>query len=37
MVVENVIFLGAGASKADGAPLQKDLFNEYFAHQHGYN
>jgi len=24
------IFLGAGASKADGAPLQKDLFRSYF-------
>lgn len=27
---ETVIFLGAGASKADGAPLQPDLFREYF-------
>jgi hypothetical protein len=24
------IFLGAGASKADGAPLQNELFKEYF-------
>jgi len=26
----NVIFLGAGASKSEKAPLQSDLFNEYF-------
>jgi len=25
-----IIFLGAGASQADGAPLQNDLFREYF-------
>jgi len=30
---ETVIFLGAGASKADGAPLQFDLFREYFQSQ----
>jgi hypothetical protein len=28
--IENVIFLGAGASKADGAPLQNELFRDYF-------
>ena len=28
--MQTVIFLGAGASKADGAPLQKDLFSVYF-------
>lgn len=28
--MKNIIFLGAGASKADGAPLQNELFNEYF-------
>lgn len=28
--MKNVIFLGAGASKADGAPLQNELFREYF-------
>jgi NAD-dependent SIR2 family protein deacetylase len=29
-LMKNVIFLGAGASKADGAPLQGELFKEYF-------
>lgn len=29
--MNTVIFLGAGASKADNAPLQKDLFKEYFS------
>lgn len=29
--MKNVIFLGAGASKADGAPLQNESFKEYFA------
>lgn len=29
--MKNIIFLGAGASKADGAPLQNELFKEYFA------
>lgn len=28
--MKNIIFLGAGASKADGAPLQNELFKEYF-------
>ena len=30
MKIEDVIFLGAGASASDGAPLQRDLFREYF-------
>jgi hypothetical protein len=30
-VIETAIFLGAGASKADGAPLQGELFREYFS------
>jgi len=30
MQVENVIVLGAGASGAEGAPLQRDLFHEYY-------
>ena len=30
-MVDTAIFLGAGASKADGAPLQGALFQEYFA------
>lgn len=29
--VETVIFLGAGASKADGAPLQNELMKTYFS------
>lgn len=28
--MKTAIFLGAGASKADGAPLQNELFREYF-------
>jgi len=28
--MKTVIFLGAGASKADGAPLQGEIFKEYF-------
>jgi len=28
--IKNVIFLGAGASKADGAPLQFELLRDYF-------
>lgn len=28
--MKTVIFLGAGASKAEGAPLQRDLLQEYF-------
>lgn len=30
MVANRIIFLGAGASKADGAPLQSELFKSYF-------
>ncbi len=30
MAIEEVIFLGAGASAADGAPDQKRLFKDYF-------
>lgn len=28
--MKTIIFLGAGASKAEGAPLQNELFSEYF-------
>jgi len=31
MAVDTAIFLGAGASKAEGAPLQGELFREYFS------
>jgi NAD-dependent SIR2 family protein deacetylase len=30
--VDTVIFLGAGASASDGAPIQSQLFREYFKH-----
>lgn len=30
-MVDTAIFLGAGASKAEGAPLQGDLFRDYFS------
>jgi hypothetical protein len=30
MIIEDVIFLGAGASASEGAPLQGDLFRDYF-------
>ena len=30
-MVDTAIFLGAGASKAEGAPLQGELFWEYFS------
>ena len=30
-MVDTAIFLGAGASKAEGAPLQGELFGEYFS------
>jgi hypothetical protein len=30
-MVHTAIFLGAGASKAEGAPLQGELFREYFS------
>ena len=33
-MVDTVIFLGAGASKAEGAPLQGELFAEYFSSDH---
>jgi hypothetical protein len=31
MAIETAIFLGAGASKAEGAPLQGEMFREYFS------
>ena len=33
--MKTAIFLGAGASAAEGAPMQGDLFNEYFKAVHG--
>lgn len=33
MGIDNVIFLGAGASAPEGAPLQGELFREYFRYQ----
>src|SRR6266404_2250693 len=30
-MVDTAIFLGAGASKAEGAPLQGELFRDYFS------
>jgi hypothetical protein len=33
--IEDVIILGAGASASEGAPLQKDLFKEYFRNSLG--
>lgn len=30
-MVDTAIFLGAGASKTEGAPLQGELFKEYFS------
>lgn len=35
-MVEDIIFLGAGASKADGAPIQAELFKEYFINPEGF-
>jgi len=32
MNIKNVIILGAGASKSEGAPLQNELFKEFFAY-----
>jgi hypothetical protein len=29
-MIKDIIFLGAGASRAEGAPLQADLFRDYF-------
>ncbi len=30
-MTDTAIFLGAGASKAEGAPLQGELFQDYFS------
>jgi hypothetical protein len=30
-MVDTAIFLGSGASKAEGAPLQGELFRDYFS------
>ena len=30
MNIEDVIILGAGASKSEGAPLQNEVFKEFF-------
>jgi len=30
MSIKDVIILGAGASKSEGAPLQNELFKEFF-------
>jgi len=30
MNIKDIVILGAGASKSDGAPLQKELFKEFF-------
>lgn len=32
MAIDEIIFLGAGASAADGAPTQNRLFKDYFEH-----
>lgn len=38
MKIKDVIFLGAGASASEGAPLQANLFKEYFlSNQEGIN
>ncbi|NLW67931.1 MAG: hypothetical protein GXY28_09045 [Bacteriovoracaceae bacterium] len=34
--IQDVIFLGAGASASEGAPVQKDLFREFFRPGGGY-
>lgn len=34
--IEQVIILGAGASKSEGAPLQKELFEVFFKDQSGF-
>jgi hypothetical protein len=31
--MKTAIFLGAGASSEDGAPLQSEIFNKYFTIQ----
>jgi hypothetical protein len=36
METENVIFLGAGASAPEGAPLQSELFKEYFKYRRAH-
>ncbi len=33
-MINTAIFLGAGASKAEGAPLQGELFRDYFSSNH---
>jgi len=30
--IKQIIILGAGASKSEDAPLQSELFEEYFKH-----
>ncbi len=35
MAIDEVIFLGAGASAAEGAPVQKDLFSAFFRMENG--
>jgi hypothetical protein len=34
MKTNDIIFLGVGASKPEGAPLQGELFQEYFRSYH---
>ena len=34
MTLEDVIFLGAGASASDGAPVQNELFRSYFSNHY---
>jgi len=34
--IENAIILGAGASKSEGAPLQNELFKEFFEYHKFY-
>ena len=29
--ITDIVFLGAGASKSDGAPIQSELFGDYFS------
>ncbi|HQI00958.1 MAG TPA: SIR2 family protein [Deltaproteobacteria bacterium] len=36
MAIEDMIVLGAGASASEGAPVQKDLFAEFFRTDSGY-
>jgi hypothetical protein len=37
MAVSDVIFLGAGASASEGAPVQKELFSDFFNTDKGYD